>query len=303
MPTSPEPRTTSEPHPGVIHDIGYRHYDGPRLGRGYVWRSLAGETLRGAYGLGRSGRAKVAPLLLLAALCVPAFVASAIAAITLAREPLIGYPAYAVELQVLVSVFVAAQAPATVSRDLRFGVVPLYLSRPLQRVDYVSARYAAFAAAVLGLLAVPLTVLLVGSLLAEMPLGEQLPDYLRALAAAAVLALVLAGLGLGIAAVTPRRGLGVAAIITVLLVLSGVQGATQAIALEQGARTLAGYSGLLSPYTLVDGVSRRLLGSESAVLVGPPGTVGGLIFLLVTGLVVAACCAGLVLRYRRVSIW
>ena len=49
-PSSPNTRT------GVIHDIGYRHYDGPRLGASYIRRALYVETLRGAYGLGRSAR-------------------------------------------------------------------------------------------------------------------------------------------------------------------------------------------------------------------------------------------------------
>ena len=53
---------------------------------------------------------------------------------------------------------------------------------------------------------------------------------------------------------TPRRGLGVAAVIAVLLVLSGVQAAVQGIAEEFGNDTFAGYAGLFSPFTLVDGV-------------------------------------------------
>ena len=67
---------------GVIHDIGYRHYDGPRLGRGYVQRSLFTETLRGSYGLGRAARTKVVPMLLLAAMCVPALVLVVVATVT-----------------------------------------------------------------------------------------------------------------------------------------------------------------------------------------------------------------------------
>ena len=59
---------------GAIHDIGYRHYDGPRLGASYIWRSLFVETLRGAYGLGRSARTKVMPFLLLAVMVLPAVV-------------------------------------------------------------------------------------------------------------------------------------------------------------------------------------------------------------------------------------
>jgi ABC-2 type transport system permease protein len=39
----------------VIHDIGYRHYDGPRLGRPYAIRSLYLHNLRAAYGRPRRG--------------------------------------------------------------------------------------------------------------------------------------------------------------------------------------------------------------------------------------------------------
>ena len=102
-----------------------------------------------------------------------------------------------------------------------------------------------------------------GALLAELPLEDQLPDYLRALGGAAVLALVLAGIGLVVAAMTPRRGLGVAAVVGVLLVLSGIQATVRAIAEEFGNDTFAGYAGLISPFTLVDGIqpaARRRVG-------------------------------------------
>ena len=134
-------------------------------------------------------------------------------------------------------VFVAAQAPAVVSRDLRFRVMSLYFSRPLERHRLRLAKYAAMTAAMFVLMALPLTILFVGALLAKLPLGEQLPDYLRSLGGAFLTALVLAGIGLVIAAVTPRRGLGVAAIIAVLAVLAGVQGAVQGIADRRERRT------------------------------------------------------------------
>ena len=290
------------PESGVIHDIGYRHYDGERGGRAAIRRAMYVESARGAYGLGRAGRTKVMPALLLAAICLPALISTVVATVTGADELPIPYSAYLLNLQVVVSVYVAAQSPVSVSRDLRFGVMSLYFSRPMERIDYVLAKYAALATAVFVLVALPLTILLAGALLAELPLGEQLPDYLRAMGGAALLALVLAALGLLIAAVTPRRGLGVAAIIAVLLVLSGVHGAAQAIALEEGSRDAAGWTGLLSPYTLVDGVARRLLGQESVLEVGPPGTAGALVFTAVTVLIVAGCLGALVLRYRRVSI-
>ena len=296
---SPEQQS---PHAGVIHDIGYRHYDGPRLGRAYIRRSLFLESLRGAYGLGRSARTKVMPMLLLAAMCLPAVILGAVAAITRADELPADYSSYVINLQIVIAVFVAAQAPVSVSRDLRFQVMSLYFSRPMQRIDYVVARYAALASAVFLLIALPLTILLAGALLAELPVGSNLSGYLRALAAGVLYALVLAGIGLVIAAVTPRRGLGIAAIIAVLVVLIGVQGATQAIAIEEGADTAAGYFGLLSPFTLVDGVSHGLLGTESVLPAQPPGTTGTLVFTGVTVLVIALSYVLLMLRYRKVSV-
>ncbi|NEK58728.1 ABC transporter permease [Geodermatophilus sabuli] len=286
---------------GVIHDIGYRHYDGPRLGRAYIRRSLYADSAKGAYGLGRAARTKVMPMLLFAAMCVPTLVIVVVASVTGGDELPVGYTTYLVQLQVVVAVFVAAQAPVSVSRDLRFGIMPLYFSRPMRPVDYVQARYAALATAVFLLLAAPLTILFAGALLAEMPVGEHLPDYLRALVYAVLLAVVLAGLGLVLAAFTPRRGLGVAAIVAVLLVLSGVQTAAQAIAVEQGADTAAGYTGLVSPFSLVDGVTRELVGTDSPLPAGPPGAVGTLVFTAVTALVVLACYGVLLRRYRRVT--
>lgn len=287
---------------GVIHDLGYRHFDGERLGRWHITRSLYVESARGAYGLGRAVRSKVMPLLLLAAICLPAVIVAVVTSVTGLDEIPGGYTSYVLKTQLLVMVYVAGQAPASVSRDLRFRVMSLYLSRPLQRVDYVAAKYAALATAVFLLLALPLTILFAGALLAELPLSEQLPDYLRALGGAALAAVVLAGIGLVIAAVTPRRGLGVAAIIAVLAVLAGVQGAVQGIAHEEGAQTLAGYAGLLSPFTLVHGVQHVALGAESALAAPPPGALGAWVFAGVLLLVVGGCFGGLLLRYRQVRI-
>ena len=297
-PTRPAGPTRS----GVIHDIGYRHYDGARLGRRHIARALFLESAKGAYGLGRSTRSKIMPMLLFAVVCIPAFIIAVIASVTPVSELPSDYTSYVLNVSVLVSIYVAGQAPASVSRDLRFRVMPLYFSRPLERVDYVLAKYAALTVAVFVFVAVPLTILFVGALLAELPLSEQVPDYLRSLGGGLLMALVLAGIGLVIASVTPRRGLGVAAIITVLLVLGGVQGAVQGIAAAQGEDTVAGYAGLLSPFTLVDGVQSALLGADTALPAGPPGDVGAVVFLVVTVLVVAGCLGALLLRYRRVSI-
>ena len=304
--TSPAGTTPSGGRPpaeqGVIYDIGYRNYTGPRLGRRHTTRALLVESLRGAYGLGRSARSKVFPMILFAIMCLPAVVIVAVVNATHADTLPLAYTSYFTQLQFVAAIYLAAQAPQIVSRDLRFHTMPLYLSRPLRRNDYVLAKFVAMTGAMLVLLAAPLAILYGGALLARLPLGEQTRGLLQSLAGAALLALVLAGIGLVIAALTPRRGLGVAAIVTVLLVAVAVAGAIQGIAHAESNDTLSGYGGLLSPFTLVDGVQVWLFGTSTNGVTGPPGTTGGLVFALVTLAVVAGSYGLLVLRYRKVSV-
>jgi ABC-2 type transport system permease protein len=300
-------------HTGAIHDIGYRHYDGPRLGTPYIARALFVHSLRGAFGLGRSTKTKVMPLLLLAVMVVPALLIAAIAVVTGDDKLPLEYTAYAVNLQIIVSVFVASQAPQSVSRDLRFRVVALYFSRPLSRLAYVEAKLLAMSAAVFLLLAIPLLVLYGGALLAQMSFWDNTRGVLVALAGAVIFAVVLASMSLVIAAFTPRRGLGVAAVVAVLLVLAAVGGTIRGIAesqsshdvvngVVQGPSSVAGYAGLISPFTLVDGVQTWAFRAKSSIDMPPPGTTGGIVFVLVTIAIVAACFGLLTLRYRRVSV-
>jgi ABC-2 type transport system permease protein len=293
---------TTPNHPGAIHDIGYRHYDGPRLGPAYIARSLFVHSLRGAFGLGRSARTKVMPMLLGAVMILPALIIAAIGIFGGGDKLPIEYTAYAVNLQIVVAIFVASQAPQSVSRDLRYRVVALYFSRPLSRNAYVQAKLLAMSAAIFLLLVVPLVVLYGGALLAEMSFWTNTRGFLISLVGAVVFAVVLASVGLVIAAFTPRRGLGVAAIVAVLLVLAGVAGTVQGIADHQNNETIAGYAGLISPFTLVDGVQTWALGAKTSTNTSPPGTTGGIVFVLVTIALVAGCYGLLVLRYRKVSV-
>ncbi len=290
---------SSQVRTGAIHDIGYRHYDGPRLGPSYIRRSLFVETLRGAFGLGRSGRSKVMPFLLLGVMVLPAVVMGIVTSYFGSSSLPIRYPEYVIQQQFIITIFLGSQCPAVMSRDLRYRVASLYFSRPLSRQQYVQAKYAGMAVALFILMGLPITVLLAGALLAELPLGEQLPDYLRAMGGAAIYAVVLAGIGLVVAALTPRRGLGVAAVVGVLLVVSGLQIAVSEMATEFGSETFLAYTGLISPYTLVDGVVTAVLGAESSVGQGPPGAVGGAVFVAITLLLAVGSYAALVVRFRK----
>jgi hypothetical protein len=56
---------------------------------------------------------------------------------------------------------------------------------------------------------------------------------------------------------------------------------------------------LISPYTLVDGIVSGALGAETSIVEGPPRLVGTVLFVVVAAVLVAACYAGLVGRYRK----
>lgn len=248
-----------------IHNIGYRSYDGSRLGRAYARKSLFSQSLRGAYGLGRSAKSKVLPMLLFAVMCVPALILVAVAiAVPGSTELPIKYTTYALTTQVIIGLYLASQAPQSVSRDLRFKTVPLYFSRPIERVDYVVAKFAAMASALFILTASPLVIMYIGSLLAKFDFGDQTKGFGQALVSVLLLSLLFSGLGLVMAALTPRRGFGVAAIIAVLLIPFGAVTAVQGIANSTGSPDVVQWLGLFSPITLIDGLQASFLGATSA---------------------------------------
>jgi len=286
---------------GVIHDIGFRHYTGPRLGRDYLLRSLYGESLKGAYGLGRSAKSKVLPFLLLAVMVLPALIIAVVAGATNADKLPVAYSRYAINLSVVISVYLASQSPASVSRDLRFRVMPLYFSRPLSRNDYVLAKFAAMASALFIVMGTPLLVLYVGALLDKLSFWTQTRGFVGALIGISLLSALLSAIGLLIASITPKRGFGVAAVITVLILLSLVSASLQQVALNRNNDSLSGYFGLISPFGLVDSVQAWVLSEHRPRGTVPPGATGGVVALFVTLAVIATCYSLLILRYRKVS--
>lgn len=295
------PSDSGVPPRGVIHDIGYRPYAGPRLGEGPVAWSLFLTGLRNCYGLGRSGRSKVLPMLLLVLMVLPALILVAVMVQTKLDHQLLPYARYAMVTQLLVSVFVASQAPALVSRDLRFRTITLYLARPLRRSTYVLVRLASLTAAVFILLVAPLLLLLAGGLLADLGAWGQVRDFLQAAAAVLVLSAILAGLSGLVSAVTTKRGLAVAAVIVVLLVSYTVVSAIQGVAVSQNSDRLGQAIGLFSPFTLVDGLQHWVFGAAPSTPAPPEGTGIGVVFLLVTVAVIAGSVGAMLLRYRKVG--
>ncbi|MEU5820718.1 MULTISPECIES: ABC transporter permease [unclassified Streptomyces] len=287
-----------------IHNIGYRAYDGPRLGRAYARRSLYSQTLRGSFGLGRSAKSKVLPMLLFGVMCLVAaiIVAVAIAAPGTTKLP-IKYTSFAIYLQAVIGLFIAAQAPQAVSRDLRFKTVPLYFSRPIEHGDYVLAKFAAMASAVFVLTGAPVVILYIGALLGKFDFGDQTKWFAQGMVSVLLLSVLFAGLGLVMAALTPRRGFGVAAVIALLTITYGAVTTVQGIAWSTGSEGAVPYLGLFSPITLIDGVQTAFLGATSAFPGGNgPGAGIGVVYLLVVLALIAGSYAVLMRRYRRVGL-
>ena len=318
------------PAGSVIHDLGYRRYDGPRLGRAQIVRALAWHSFRSAFGLGRGAKAKIVPLVALVALCLPAVVNAF--AMSRGNPRVVDYDTYAPTLRDLVmTVFVAVQAPELVSRDLRSRVLPLYFARPIKTIDYPLAKYVAFTGACLVMLEAPL-LLLYGGSIANVHGGSAVWAQTRALIPGLLVglmwAVVLAAISLFLASLTGRRAFATGAVaifflltFTLAEILLGVEGqpaqGVQPVTVKGSGPPPPGavhvqqlvyvpglaekVSGLFSPFTLFDGVRMWLGGTDMADGVYNPGSLGA-VYALVLIAVTALCLAGLAARYRKARL-
>jgi ABC-2 type transport system permease protein len=279
---------------GVIHDIGYQDYAGPRLGRGYAARSLYAMSLRTAFGLGRGAKAKIFPWLAIG--IVAAFALVLVAVRAQSGTLPVSYVRFPGSASFLVLLFCAAVAPELVSRDLRSGVLPLYFSRPLTRADYAFAKLAAMVSAVWLLLAGPLLFVFVGGVFSVDGPGavwDEVLDLLPGLLHAGIHALVFGSLSLLIASLAGRRAVAAAMIVGVFLVTTPIVGVVLSIGGGGAAQQLAL---LASPISALDGVGSWLFGMEG-IDIGPFGPLYGAVL---AGLV-AACVLLLLARYRSVA--
>jgi ABC-2 type transport system permease protein len=315
---------------GVIHDIGYRRYTGRRLGRPQIVRALYWHSLRSAFGLGRGAKAKIVPVIVFAIMCLPA-IASAVA-VANGNPRLVPYDTYVFQLRVvLMIIFVAAQAPELVSRDLRSHVLPLYFCRPLRRMDYPLAKLAAFITACLAIIEIPLVLLYLGTIAqshSPHAIWTQTRAFIPGLLVGLMWAVLLAAIGLVMASLSGRRAYATGAIAIYFFltwILAGIliavtqrnvvrsatinpppggrppgvpaTGPIKVHMMTQVPTTASHLSGLVSPFTTLDGVRLWLGGTSKGALpgVGGYGALYGAMFLVL----LAASVGGLFARYRK----
>jgi ABC-2 type transport system permease protein len=295
---------------GVIHDIGYRRYEGPRLGRAAIIRALCWHSLRSAFGIGRGAKAKIVPVITFVIMCLPA-VANAVS-VAQGNPRQVPYDTYIFQLRVIVMIiFIAALAPELVSRDLRSHVLPLYFSRPLRRLDYPLAKLAAFILACLAMIEIPLLFLYLGTI-TQAHGGSAIWHETRALIPGLLVglmwAVLLASIGLTLSSLSGRRAYSTGTIAIYFFLTWILAGILYSVSTGQGhpfrggqvATTGARLSGLVSPFTVLDGV-RQWLGGTSRGPIPPPGSYGPLYGAMLLLLLVAAL-TGLAVRYRKAGV-
>ena len=297
---------------GVIHDRGYRHYDGERIGRLQIIRALCWHSFRSAFGIGRGAKAKIVPVITFTAMCLPAVINTI--AVARGGAQVVQYGTYQFALRVVVmTIFVAAQAPELVSRDLRSRVLPLYFSRPLRRGDYPLAKFTAFGLACLAMVEIPLVLLYLGMII-SIKSGHaawvQTQGLAGGLAVGLALAVLLAAISLALASLSGRRAYATGAVAifsfltwTLTLIIYKISQHLPG----PGPHPFAGpvtsgqrLAGLLNPFTVVDGV-RQWSGGTTAGPLAAPGHYGpwyGVLFLVL----LAASLTVFATRYRRADV-
>ena len=299
MPSNPtEP--TSRPS-GVIHDIGYRPYSGPRGGHGAIAWSLYVTGLRNVFGLGRSGRSKILPFALLALNVIPAVIIVGVVTFIGGLNTLpVAFPEYAATTTILLGTFAAAQGPILFSRDLRHGTISLYLARPLSATAYALARWGALVTGIFLFIMAPILVMYAGALLASMDAGEQTRDFLAATLVTVLLAGMLASVSGLFSAIALRRGFAIVGTIGTILFGYGVVAVIQGISFDQDQARVGEIAGLFHPMTLYAGDVAVLTDADTAIT-PPTGTGMEVLYVVVSLLLALGGLCLLLVRYRRLA--
>jgi ABC-2 type transport system permease protein len=221
---------------------GFQPYDGPRSGVGGAIRSVSIESIRATLGLGRPARTKIFPVAAVVIAYVPAIVFVGISVLIpgdlLDPNEVADYASYYGFITLAIILFAALVAPEVLVSDRRNGMLAMYLSTPLHRGTYLTAKIIAVAVT-LGLVTLgpPILVLLGYTFDGSGPdgVGNWMATLLRIVVSGIAVSAALTSVSMAASSLTDRRAF--AAIGIVLIVLASP---ILAAALVEGAG--------LSPY-------------------------------------------------------
>jgi ABC-2 type transport system permease protein len=200
-------------------------------------RSVSWESIKATMGLGRPARTKIFPVVAVVIAYLPAIVFVGIAILVpgdiLDPEEVADYPGYYGFIILAIVLFAALVAPEVLVSDRRNGMLAMYLSTPLDRRTYLTAKAVAVVATLSLVTVGPPLILLIGYTVEGA--GPDGPDdwiltLCRIVLSGAAISAALAAVSMAASSLTDRRAF--AAIGIVLLVLASPILAT---ALVEGA--------------------------------------------------------------------
>ena len=169
---------------GQVYDLGYKPYEGERLGRAGAIKAMVKDGLRRSFGIRRKARKKVYPWLLAVLAFLPAivFVGLAFALNSFvpdAESPFGGHAQYISLVGTVIILFVASAAPNLLIPDREDGVLSVYSSRPMTAWDYILGRVGALAGVASAFFLIPNLIMYLGlAALDEAGLASALIDNL-----------------------------------------------------------------------------------------------------------------------------
>ncbi|MCA9851535.1 MAG: ABC transporter permease [Dehalococcoidia bacterium] len=302
--TSQHPLAQAADESSSIYDLGYRRYEGVRLGRRHAILALYRESLRAAFGLGRSWSAKVGPAILIFIALVPALIQIIVGALIPAGElELIRHDEYYGGVKFILALYVGVVAPDVVGRDQRTRALTLYFTRPMSRSDYALGKLAAMTTAMLFITLIPQLLLFIGNALSTDDFAQFAKDNWDQLFPIVGTALfgswLIASIGTVIAAQTPQRAFATVGIIVAFLLTTAIS----AVMLQEFETPWTDATAFLSPLELVDGLTYWMFrtdisGNGSLVEMSGFATAW---FGLGAAVMALACDALLLRRYAKVQ--
>ena len=284
---------------GNIYDLGYRRYEGVRMGRRAAFTALFTYSLLSIWGIGRSWLAKLFPWGLAVIAMVPVGIQLGIAALLPQEFEIIRPEEYFGFVAIVLALVCAVAAPDLIGRDQRHRTLALYFSRTLDRVDYASAKLAALMVSLFLVLSIPQILLQLGNAVATDDLTAYFQDNLGTMppiiASSALVAFFMTSLTLAIAVHAVRRAFATGAVIAAFVILTAM-GGILVNTLEGDAQR---YAILVSPLDIMEGIVYWLFN------VDPPSQSDLALSGLAGGYFLAALLAytvvSLVVLYRRIT--
>ena len=220
---------------GVVFDIGYQRYAGPREGRRRARLAVYKDGFRKVLGLGRGAKAKLLPWACILVLVGISIVMAAMVGFgqramgDVGAEMVPGtshYFYYSIFGLNILFIFAALVAPRLLCPDRRNGTLHLYLVRPLTATDYVLARWAAFLTVMVLVAWLPQFVLLAGRVLGHPEplayLDDNWTDIPKFLLSGAAIAAMITAVSMLASGLATRRGYASVLLIALFVIPNAV---------------------------------------------------------------------------------